>query len=128
MTGLNNELIDEMLGAEFDDAASEIFFILAAAHQLRGDCELNNAVHLALDVCMTVREVTYCGLPASADWVGRVSRSAALLAEEIMLKKDTAAISLVAGLMTMALSRSNEFENDWEMLVTEELRPLPRNA
>lgn len=122
------ELLDKEIFADFKDATDELFLILEAARLVDGGSRLNDAAQVAKNLDEALGNLSDGGLGSDLQQVKRVEAMIATVGQLLTLKQKTIFDPLVVGLLRMASCRANELENDWEMLVTEELGPLLRNS
>lgn len=120
------ELLDKELFADFKDATDELFLILEAARLIDAGSRLNDAAQVAKNLDEALGNLSDGGLGSDLQQVKRVEAMIATVGQLLTLKQKAMFDPLVVGLLRMASYRANELENDWELLVTEELGPLLR--
>lgn len=120
------ELLDIDLFADFKDATDELCLVLEAARRVDGSLELVDVAQVAKNLDEALGNLSEGGLGSDLQQVKRVEAMIATVGQLLTLKQKAMRDPLVLGLLRMAAYRAHELENDWEMLVIEELGPLLR--
>ncbi len=120
------EMLNKEQFAEFKEEASEIYLILEAARRVDGGPELVDAAQVAKNLDEALGNLSEHGLGSDLEQAKQVEAMIATVEQLLALKQKAMFNPIVTGLLRMATYRVTELENDWEIIVMDEVAALLR--